>query len=128
MSYSPVKFAFFLKSRLIFNIFYCFCMFANILQTLRVYNSRISKIRDAKLSGYCFYMNTNVWENFQTCISVPLSISPTNYNVSHKVSFDDLLLYIRKKQHNVFYTANKITKIYSQCYYKYTTHYILNTS
>ena len=28
-SYSPVMFAFFLKSRLIFNIFYCFCMFVN---------------------------------------------------------------------------------------------------
>ena len=28
-SYSPVKFAFFLKSRLIFNIFFCFCMFVN---------------------------------------------------------------------------------------------------
>ena len=25
----PVEFVFFLKSRLIFNIFYCFCMFVN---------------------------------------------------------------------------------------------------
>ena len=29
LSYSPVMFAFFLKSRLIFNIFYCFFMFVN---------------------------------------------------------------------------------------------------
>ena len=28
-SYSSVKFVFFLKSRLIFNVFYCFCMFVN---------------------------------------------------------------------------------------------------
>ena len=29
LSYSPVKFSFFLKSRLIFNILYYFCMFVN---------------------------------------------------------------------------------------------------
>ena len=28
-SYSPVNSVFFLKSRLIFNVFYCFCMFVN---------------------------------------------------------------------------------------------------
>ena len=29
LSYSLVKFVYFVKSRLIFNIFYCFCMFVN---------------------------------------------------------------------------------------------------
>ena len=26
----------------------------------------------AKFSGYCFYMNTNIYGDFQICISVPL--------------------------------------------------------
>ena len=25
-----------------------------------------------KFSGYCFYINTNLWGDFQICISVPL--------------------------------------------------------
>ena len=29
-------------------------------------------IKDAKFSGYSFYMNPNIWEHFQVCISVPL--------------------------------------------------------
>ena len=35
-------------------------------------NSRILKIKNAKFSEYYFYMNLNVWEDFQICISVPL--------------------------------------------------------
>ena len=31
-------------------------------------------IKNAKLSGYYFYINLNIWGNFQICISVPLSI------------------------------------------------------
>ena len=29
-------------------------------------------IKNAKLSGYSFYMNPNIWGNFQICISAPL--------------------------------------------------------
>ena len=29
-------------------------------------------IKNAKLSGYYFFMNLNIWGNFQICISVPL--------------------------------------------------------
>ena len=36
-------------------------------------NSRILSIKNAKFSGYYFYLNWNVWRNFQICISVPLS-------------------------------------------------------
>ena len=36
------------------------------------YTSRILTIKNAKLSGYHFYMNLNVWGDFQICISVPL--------------------------------------------------------
>ena len=30
-------------------------------------------IKNAKFSGYYFYMNLNVWGDFQICISVPIS-------------------------------------------------------
>ena len=35
--------------------------FLTNLQTLLANNSRILSIKNAKLSGYCFYMNTNIW-------------------------------------------------------------------
>ena len=35
-------------------------------------NSRILKIKNAKFSGHYFYMNLNIWADFQFCISVPL--------------------------------------------------------
>ena len=47
--------------------------FLRHLQTSRANNTRISRIKNAKVSGYCFYMNTNRWGDFQTSISVPLS-------------------------------------------------------
>ena len=30
-------------------------------------------IKNAKPSGYYFYMNLNIWGDFQICISVPLT-------------------------------------------------------
>ena len=39
---------------------------------LRVNNSRILRIKNAKLSEYYFYKNLNLWGDFQICISVPL--------------------------------------------------------
>ena len=36
-------------------------------------NSRILTIKNAKLLGYYFYMNLNLWGKFQICISVPLN-------------------------------------------------------
>ena len=33
-------------------------------------------IKNAKPSGYYFYMNLNIWGDFQICISVPLIIKP----------------------------------------------------
>ena len=41
-------------------------------QTSRVNNSRILRIKNAKFSGYCLYINPNILWNFQICISVPL--------------------------------------------------------
>ena len=34
--------------------------------------SRILTIKNAKLLGYYFYMNLNIWRDFPICISVPL--------------------------------------------------------
>ena len=31
-------------------------------------------IENAKFSGHCFYMKTNIEEDFQICISVPLNM------------------------------------------------------
>ena len=44
------------------------------METLRVNNSRIFTIKNAKLSGYYFYLNLNLWGDFQICISVPLTV------------------------------------------------------
>ena len=35
----------------------------------------IDKIKNAKFSGYCFYIKTNMYGDFQICIRVPLSKS-----------------------------------------------------
>ena len=42
------------------------------MQTLRVNNSRILRTKNAKFSEHYFYLNTNMYGNFQICISVPL--------------------------------------------------------
>ena len=42
------------------------------MHVLRVNNSRILTIKNAKFSGYYFYINLNIWGDFQFCISVPL--------------------------------------------------------
>ena len=44
------------------------------LQTSRVNNSRILRIKNAKCSGYCFYMNTNIAREFQICSDEPLRL------------------------------------------------------
>ena len=44
------------------------------LQTSRTNNSRIFRINNAKFEGYCFNMNTNIYGDFQICISVPLTL------------------------------------------------------
>ena len=44
------------------------------IQTLRVNNSRIPRTTNAKFSEYHFYLNANIYRDFQVCISVPLNI------------------------------------------------------
>ena len=48
--------------------------FLRNLQTSRANNSRILGTKNAKFSGYCFYMNTNIYCDFEICISAPLIV------------------------------------------------------
>ena len=48
------------------------------IQILRVNNSKILRIKNAKLSEYYFHMNLNIWGDFQICISVPLKLMMEN--------------------------------------------------
>ena len=64
-------------------------------QTSRVNNSRILRIKNAKFSGYCFYMKTNLYGNFQICISVPLIQKMEKCN--HGIYFCNWLLPKKKK-------------------------------
>ena len=43
------------------------------MQTLRVYNSRIFRIKKATFLGQYIYMNKNIQGDFQICIGVPLN-------------------------------------------------------
>ena len=59
-------------------------------------NSRILRIKNAKFSGYCFYMNTNIWGDFQICVSVTLKASfdrtaPGDCFLSLSVNFEKFL-------------------------------------
>ena len=62
-----MKFVNFLKSRLIFNIFYGFCMFLHI--------SIIKRCVNVKSSTHCFQMKTKILADFQICISAALKYS-----------------------------------------------------
>ena len=69
-----MKFVFFLKSRLIFKIFYCFCMFVYkyFINTGGWYVSKSKRYYNAKPSAYYFYMRMKTPLDFGICISVPL--------------------------------------------------------
>ena len=49
--------------------------FLRNLQTSRINNLRIPRVKKTKFSGYCFYMNTKISGDFQICISIPLIIT-----------------------------------------------------
>ena len=42
------------------------------MQTLQVNNSRIPWTKNTKFLEYYFYLNTNIYGDFQFCISIPL--------------------------------------------------------
>ena len=47
-------------------------LLSNKFTNSRTNDPRILRIKDAKFSVYCFYMNTNIYRYFQICISVTL--------------------------------------------------------
>ena len=55
--------------------------FLRNLQTSRINNSRILRIKNAKFSGHCFFMN--VLGYFKICISVPLMVICPIYDEFH---------------------------------------------
>ena len=66
-------------------------------------------IRNAKPSGNYFYMNLNIWRDFQICISVPLT-HLTFYKCTHVT---DLTFY--KCTHVTHLTFNVLDIIIYKC-------------
>ena len=78
--------------------------FLRKIQTLRVNNLRILKIKNAKLSDYHFYMNLNLRGDFQICISISLNSSFQKLGTSSKILFCNL------KPRNSVRSSGLITK------------------
>ena len=69
-----MKFVNFLKSRLIFSIFYCFWMFVNKrCRYLMCGYLKKWKCFNVKSSVYYFHKKAKILADFQICISVPLN-------------------------------------------------------
>ena len=62
------------------------------MQSLRLNNSRILRIKNEKLSEYYFYMNKNIQGDFQICISIP-SKCPDFFNINIRNKWKCLLLF-----------------------------------
>ena len=81
---------------------------------LRVNNSRILTIKNAKFSEYYVYMNLNIWENFQICISVPLS--HTHPHMWHIVTSKRIDRLIHK--HSSIGTSKWLTHVENKNFWK----------
>ena len=90
-----------------------FAYFLRDLQTLQANNSRILRIKIAKFSGYYFYMNTNILEDFQICISVPLRSQPLRNIDSNRSFFEFSTAFLKSLFPLVsFYTPWKYPKTF----------------
>ena len=98
--------------------------FLGNLPTSRTNNSRIFRITNAKFSRYCFYTNTNLKENFQICISVPLSEKKTLESFQLWLSLGSLILtnlityWSRREYKKIFQT---ILVLIIKCTFQYFT-------
>ena len=111
-SYLSAKFVFFLKSRLLFNIFYCFCIFVNKhFIYLAAHNSTCKYCYNAKPSADYFYVKTKISIDFQICISVPLTL----FFLSNPVPFNGQSYQKQKgpgtSHQSLFRSQNKFGKI-----------------
>ena len=114
----PVKFVDFLKGRLIFNIFYCFSMFANKLFTCpRVRISQKSKMCfNVKSSTYYCHMKTKILGDFQICIKVRIL---KNIRINKNIRFTKAATRILQN-----FLTTTISYKYWSSYTKYTKGYV----
>ena len=71
----PVMFTFFVKSRLLFNIFHCFSIFVNN-HSFHISRVRIcQKVKSVTMQNMqytIFYVKMNISADFRICISIPV--------------------------------------------------------
>ena len=75
-------------------------------QTLRVNNSRIIAIKNAKFSGYCLYINLNIYGDFQIGISLPLMLVLVIPQTSILFYFDFLIFFFSLKCYEDYFLMN----------------------
>ena len=63
-SYLSVKFVLFLKSRLLSNILYCFCLLISMSHISNVHISKSKRFYNVKLSVYYFYVKMRISADF----------------------------------------------------------------
>ena len=84
---------------------------------LRVNNSRITRIKNAKFSEYFLCINTNIQGDFQLCISVPLKPSQNSLN-NTCVEFSFLIKPQMKRENPTHAFSCKFCKIFKNtCFY-----------
>ena len=83
--------------------------FLRKIQSLWVNNSRILTIKNAKLSGYYFYINLNILGDFQICVSVPLNSSHLENSVVF--TLDKINLYTNKRNIFIFILYSKLVTL-----------------
>ena len=67
------------------------------MQTLRINNSKTLGIKNTKFSGYYFYMNTNIYGDFQICVSVPLRKKRIKWQAKHLQLFQRMKHFFSKQ-------------------------------
>ena len=85
--------------------------FLRKIQTLRENNSRIVTIQNAKFSGYYLYMNLDIWQGLQICISVPL-ILEIQYVFLKYLKLNSLVNKIRFKVNITKFLMNTILRVF----------------
>ena len=76
--------------------------------------SRIHRTKNQKFSEYYFYLNTNVYRDFQISISVPLSSLEKYYNDTIEKLIMMIITYNEKKYCLTTFLLNKLFKIINQ--------------
>ena len=68
--------------------------------------SRIHRIKNAKFSGYYFYINTNIYGEFQICIIVPLHLQIFDISILKSLFPEDLLIFHYGKTNHTNVSSN----------------------